>query len=327
MRPTCWHQNFGPNGLSAPAQGLCLNVFSSITADFNISSAIRWAIPDQWSSGLLIFLKLCRCFLHGVRMCMWFGYNCSIIFYHFFHFVNLVIFRPQCIDSGYLVSATPHTILYQSFWNFAHVFSMVWRCAYGLDIILAFIFVTFSLCELCHFLTSDSMKMLWQGVPCERNSSYNFMLIFLKLCTCFCHGLEMCIWFGYNPWINFCHFFHLWTLSFMTSDSMKVYRQWLPCKRNSLYNFMPVFMQLCTSFFHGLKMCMWFGFNPAVNFCHFSTLLTLSVFRRCDINFTEVRSIFYIKGWNDHIFYQNWSDMSIEEPLFSQNSFKKPLTS
>ena len=25
-------------------------------------------------------------------------------------------------------------------------------------------------------------------------------------------------------------------------------------------------------------MCMWFGFNPAVNFCHFSTLLTLSVF-------------------------------------------------
>ena len=51
MRPTCWHQSFGPNGLSAPAEGLCLNVFSSITADFNISSAIRWAIQDQWSSG------------------------------------------------------------------------------------------------------------------------------------------------------------------------------------------------------------------------------------------------------------------------------------
>ena len=25
-------------------------------------------------------------------------------------------------------------------------------------------------------------------------------------------------------------------------------------------------------------MCMWFGFNPAVNFCHFSILLTLSFF-------------------------------------------------
>ena len=58
--------------------------------------------------------------------------------------MNLVIFRPQCIDSGYLVSATPHTVLYQSFWNFAHVFFMVWRCACGLDIILALIFVTFS---------------------------------------------------------------------------------------------------------------------------------------------------------------------------------------
>ena len=59
---------------------------------------------------------------------------------------------------------------------------------------------------------------------------------------------------------------------------MKVYRQWLPCKRNSIYNFMPVFMQLCIFFFDGLKMCMWFGFNPAINCCHLSTLLTLSFF-------------------------------------------------
>ena len=78
------------------------------------------------------------------------GYACGLdifvrlFFCHFFLFKNLVIFRPQCIDSGYLVSATPHTILYRIFWNFAHVFSMVWRCACGLDIILALIFVTFS---------------------------------------------------------------------------------------------------------------------------------------------------------------------------------------
>ena len=55
MRPSCWHKNFGPNGLSAPTQGLCLNFFSSITTDFNISSALRWAIQDQWSSGFSIF--------------------------------------------------------------------------------------------------------------------------------------------------------------------------------------------------------------------------------------------------------------------------------
>ena len=46
-------------------------------------------------------------------------------------------------------------------------------------------------------------------------------------------------------------------------------------------------MQLCTSFFHRLKMCMLFGFNPAVNFCHFSTL-TLSFF-----NFSQVRHQFH----------------------------------
>ena len=49
MRPSYWHKKFGPNGLSAPTLGLCLNFFSSVTADFNISSAISWAIQDQWS--------------------------------------------------------------------------------------------------------------------------------------------------------------------------------------------------------------------------------------------------------------------------------------
>ena len=61
---------------------------------------------------------------------MWFGYNCSIIFCHFFHLVNLVIF-----------------------------FTSMYR----------------------------------QWVSFERNSSYNFIPIILKLCTCFRHGLKMCI--------------------------------------------------------------------------------------------------------------------------------------
>ena len=85
----------------------------------------------------------------GVFIMVW-GCACGLdiivrlFFCHFFHFVNLVIFPPQCIDSGYLVSTTPHTILYRSFLNFVHVFSMVWRCACGLDVMLALIFVTFS---------------------------------------------------------------------------------------------------------------------------------------------------------------------------------------
>ena len=48
------------------------------------------------------------------------------------------------IYPGCLVSATPLTVLYQSFWNFAVVFIMVWGCACGLDIIVRLFFVTFS---------------------------------------------------------------------------------------------------------------------------------------------------------------------------------------
>ena len=44
-------------------------------------------------------------------------------------------------------------------------------------------------------------------VPCVRNSSYSFMPIHLKLYRCFCHGLKICMWFGYYPEIIFCHFF------------------------------------------------------------------------------------------------------------------------
>ena len=127
--------------------GVQVSVRSSVR--LSIRQHLPWVSCERNSSYSFvpIFLKLCMCFHHGMRMCMWFGYYCEVIFCHFFHFANLVIFLPQWIDSGYLVSATPHTILYQSFWNFAHAFSMVWRYAYGLDIILALIFVTF--CRTC----------------------------------------------------------------------------------------------------------------------------------------------------------------------------------
>ena len=58
MRPSCW-QNFGPNGLVVcpyPKAKFKL-LFLFFTTDFNISSALMWAIQDQWSSGLNLFLK------------------------------------------------------------------------------------------------------------------------------------------------------------------------------------------------------------------------------------------------------------------------------
>ena len=41
-------------------------------------------------------------------------------------------------------------------------------------------------------------------------------------------------------------------------------------------------------------MCMWFGFNSAVNFCHFSTLLTLSFFAGVTSTSPKFDLFFYI---------------------------------
>ena len=57
-----------------------------------------------------ILLKLHRCFVHGLKICMWFGYNHEIIFYHFFCKLNLVIFQALLlstyVDNIYLVRVT-----------------------------------------------------------------------------------------------------------------------------------------------------------------------------------------------------------------------------
>ena len=58
-------------------------------------------------------------------------------------FVHPSVCPSVNIYPGCLVSATL-TVLYQSFWNFAGVFIMVWGCACGLDIIVRLFFVTFS---------------------------------------------------------------------------------------------------------------------------------------------------------------------------------------
>ena len=50
------------------------------------------------SQGTFSSLKLYMCYGHGLKICMWFGYNSWIIFCHFFHNLNLVFF------SGILVN-------------------------------------------------------------------------------------------------------------------------------------------------------------------------------------------------------------------------------
>ena len=48
---------------------------------------------------------------------------------------------------------------------------------------------------------------------------------------------------------------------FFTWNAIKVYRQWVPCRRNSSYNFPSIVLKLRRCFRHGMKICMWFGFG------------------------------------------------------------------
>ena len=136
--------------------------------------------------------------LASVFFMVW-GYACGLdvivgsFFFYFFHIVNLVIFHPQYIDSGYPLSTTPHSILYQSFQNFTYVFSIVWRCPCVFDIILALIFALFSTLWTLSF---SDLRCLDSGylviaTPCTILywSFWNFAHVFSRVCKSAC-GLD-----------------------------------------------------------------------------------------------------------------------------------------
>ena len=111
-----------------------------------------------------IVLKHCRCFQHGMELCMWFWYNTLINFPHFFCFVNLV-----------------------------------------------------------SFFTWNAIKLYRQWVPCGCNSSYSFPPIVLKRCRCF--------FFAWNEdmhvaWVQyFEYFFSLFLLcEFQSFFDVKCYQ-------------------------------------------------------------------------------------------------------
>ena len=48
---------------------------------------------------------------------------------------------------------------------------------------------------------------------------------------------------------------------------------------NSSYNLIPthVLLKLCRHCDHALKICMWLGYTPQINFCHFLSNLNLNL--------------------------------------------------
>ena len=132
--------------------------------------------------------------------------------------------------------------------------------------------------ELSHFSGISYNKVNGQGIPCGHNSSYSFILILSKLHWCFSYGLKICMWFWYNPQNILCCFFLQVELShFFGIIYNKVNGQGIPCGRNSSYNFISIILKLHWCFGHGLKICMWFWYNPQI-FCSFFRKLNLVFF-------------------------------------------------
>ena len=100
------------------------------------------------------------------------------------------------------------------------------------------------------------------------------MPIVLKVYRCLGHGLKVCMLFGYNPQIIFCHFFTTWTSNF-SSQSEKVLD--IMCKQ-LLLQFMLIILKLYMWLSRGLKMCIWFGYNPKIIFSYCFHEFSLVVF-------------------------------------------------
>ena len=86
------------------------NCLSKKSCEGNSSYSVSW-----------IFLKPFVCFCQGLKMWMTFGYNPQVIFFTFFAVLTLSFMDLKHLDAGYLVKATPSTVLTGSFRNFAVV--------------------------------------------------------------------------------------------------------------------------------------------------------------------------------------------------------------
>ena len=121
--------------------------------------------------------------------------------------------------------------------------------------------------ELSHFSGIFTMKMNGQWLPCVRNISYSFMPIHLKLYMCYGHGLKICMWFECK--ISLDYFLSFFS-QFELSHFFRHFSEWIEgtlCAQ--LLQFNTDTLKVCRHCNHALKICMWLGYTPQINFCHF----------------------------------------------------------
>ena len=135
-----------------------LKIFLFLVVKFSVYLNRRVFVMNSSYSLRLIILKLYRCFNHGLVICMCVLQNLDFSFrcFTFFHIFNLDFLHAsilwKCICSRYLVSATPPTVLYRSFWNFTGVLIIVWRYACAFTEPCIFFFTFFYIFNLDYFL-------------------------------------------------------------------------------------------------------------------------------------------------------------------------------
>ena len=94
------------------------------------------------------------------------------------------------------------------------------------------------------------------------------------------------MWFRYNPQIIFYHFFCKLNLVIFQALLLSTYV-------NSMY-LVRVTPLMNFNFSHGLKICMWFRYNPQIIFYHFICKLNLVIFQALLLS-TYVNSMYLVR--------------------------------
>ena len=180
---------------------LSSNYLISPFSNFELFLHLRY---DEWVLCERNFLDILVLSFETLQMfCSWSEdvlvvWTMSNYYYIFlFTFFNLRILAISDAMSQFLVRAASPTNINQ---HFANVLFMVKQCACALVIFIKLFIFIFSNFELSNF---------YECVLYEPNSSHSFILIFLKLCRCFVHGMKVYMWFGQFCFVLFFQFFQL----------------------------------------------------------------------------------------------------------------------
>ena len=113
-----------------------------------------------------ILLKLHSCFQDGLKICILFSQDPEIIFFCILTQTFFQAFMLQiCIGSICLVSATPPTVLGQSFWNFTGTlqlsFDFTWEICHLLDITAVAGHLAWLAVLLCYDKGNEKSLVIW----------------------------------------------------------------------------------------------------------------------------------------------------------------------